>query len=133
MLAAVAPSHVAGLLSSKDLILVDPEDALSIEQLLGYCGREVMMVWNDTTVNDLFKEFTKGKKSHLAFVQRRVRKPAARLGGRSARRRRARAGRRRRRRAASPPPPTPTPTPTRHRCRRRPAARRAATTNSSAS
>ena len=26
------------------------------------------------------KEFTKGKKSHLAFVQRRVRKPAAHRG-----------------------------------------------------
>ena len=35
------PTEVVGLLSAKDLILVDPEDALSVEQLLAHCGREV--------------------------------------------------------------------------------------------
>lgn len=59
--------QVVGLLSTKDLILVDPEDALAVEQLLAHCGREVMMVWNDTPVNTLFKDFTRGN-SHLAFV-----------------------------------------------------------------
>ena len=66
--------EVAGLLSAKDLILVDPEDALSVEQLVASCGREVMMVKHDTPVNALFKEFTRGH-SHLAFVQRRTAKP----------------------------------------------------------
>lgn len=33
--------EVAGLLSAKDLILVDPEDALSVDQLVASCGREV--------------------------------------------------------------------------------------------
>ena len=63
--------EVVGLLSAKDLILIDPEDALSVETLLAHCGRDVMRVWNDTPVNQLFKEFTRGS-SHLAFVQRRL-------------------------------------------------------------
>ena len=62
--------EVAGLLSAKDFILVDPEDALSVDQLVVSCGREVMMVNHDTPVNALFKQFTRGH-SHLAFVQRR--------------------------------------------------------------
>ena len=66
--------EVAGLLSAKDLILVDPEDALSVDQLVASCGREVMMVKHDTPVNALFKEFTRGH-SHLAFVQRRTLRP----------------------------------------------------------
>ena len=68
------PHQVAGLLSAKDLILVDPEDALSVDQLLAHCGRDVMRVEQSTPVNTLFKEFTNGK-SHLAFVQRRVEVP----------------------------------------------------------
>ena len=74
------PSHlgdgpdVVGLLSAKDLILIDPEDALNVETLLAHCGRDVMRVWNDTPVNQLFKDFTRGS-SHLAFVQRRSTPP----------------------------------------------------------
>ena len=35
------PREIVGLLSAKDLILVDPEDALSVEQMVTFCGREV--------------------------------------------------------------------------------------------
>ena len=33
--------QVVGLLSTKDLILLDPEDGLSAEVLLAHCGRQV--------------------------------------------------------------------------------------------
>lgn len=61
--------EVVGLLSTKDLILVDPESAISVKQLLMYCGREVQRVWFGMSVNNLFKMFLRGS-SHLAFVQR---------------------------------------------------------------
>ena len=64
---------VVGLLSTKDLIIVDPEDALSVETLLAFCGREVLRVWNDTPVNTLFHNFTEGSNSHFAFVESRRR------------------------------------------------------------
>ena len=64
-----AGCEVVGLLSTKDLILVDPQDALSVHQMRAHCGRDLFIVWYDTAVNKLFKDF-KGSHSHLAFVQR---------------------------------------------------------------
>ena len=61
--------QVLGLLSTKDLILVDPEDAMPVEQLLAHCGRDLLTVWFDTPVNTMLTDFLRGN-SHLAFVQR---------------------------------------------------------------
>ena len=61
--------HVVGLLSTKDLILLDPEDGLSAEVLLSHCGRQVFTVWFDHPVNKMFADF-KHRHTHLAFVQR---------------------------------------------------------------
>ena len=64
-----ARGEVVGLLSTKDLILVDPEDALPAEVLLAHCGRPVFTVWYDHPVNKMFADF-KHRHTHLAFVQR---------------------------------------------------------------
>ena len=61
--------QVVGLLSTKDLILLDPEDGLSAEVLLAHCGRQVFTVWFDHPVNKMFADF-KHRHTHLAFVQR---------------------------------------------------------------
>jgi metal transporter CNNM len=61
--------EVVGLLSTKDLILLDPEDGLSAEVLLAHCGRQVFTVWFDHPVNKMFADF-KHRHTHLAFVQR---------------------------------------------------------------
>eukprot|EP00316_Scyphosphaera_apsteinii_P000238 CAMPEP_0119313998 /NCGR_PEP_ID=MMETSP1333-20130426/31204_1 /TAXON_ID=418940 /ORGANISM="Scyphosphaera apsteinii, Strain RCC1455" /LENGTH=591 /DNA_ID=CAMNT_0007319007 /DNA_START=301 /DNA_END=2076 /DNA_ORIENTATION=- len=67
--APVRAEFVAGLLSTKDLILIDPEDSMPVGTLLKHCGRPVMTFRNDTPVTNLFRNFKRGK-SHLAFVQR---------------------------------------------------------------
>ena len=64
-----ARGEVVGLLTTKDLILVDPEDALPAEVLLAHCGRPVFTVWFDHPVNKMFADF-KHRHTHLAFVQR---------------------------------------------------------------
>ena len=64
-----AGCEVVGLLSTKDLILLDPEDGLSAEVLLSHCGRQVFTVWFDHPVNKMFADF-KHRHTHLAFVQR---------------------------------------------------------------
>ena len=100
-----AGAEVVGLLSAKDLILIDPEDALSVETLLTHwyarcpalfatadahgraclplsrSGRDVMRVCDHTPVNKLFKDFTRGS-SHLAFVARKVAPPPVDATGR---------------------------------------------------
>ena len=47
-----------GLLSTKDLILVDPEDAMSVDMLLAHCGRDLLTVWFDTPVRRPGRECT---------------------------------------------------------------------------
>ncbi len=70
---AVRADAVVGLLSTKDLILIDPEDAHGVGTLMKYCGRSIATTWYDTPVAQLFRELKRGR-SHLAFVQR-VRAP----------------------------------------------------------
>lgn len=62
-------TDVVGLLSAKDLILVDPENAVPLSQMLKYCAREVVTAWFDTPVAQLFRDFKSGR-SHLAMIQR---------------------------------------------------------------
>ena len=63
-----AGCEVVGLLSTKDLILVDPQDALSVHQMRAHCGRDLFIVWYDTAVNKLkdFKGATPTSRSFSA-------------------------------------------------------------------
>ena len=60
--------HVMGLLSTKDLMLVDPESAMPVGDLLKHCARRAVCVSAETPVAQLFRDF-KRSRSHLALVQ----------------------------------------------------------------
>jgi Mg2+/Co2+ transporter CorC len=66
---ACRSSDVVGLLSAKDLLLMDPETAVPLSQMLKYCSRAVVTAWFDTPVAQLFRDFKNGL-SHLAMIQR---------------------------------------------------------------
>jgi len=66
---AIRSDEVLGLLSTKDLILIDPEDRMPVGQLLKHCGRSVLTFWFDTPVAQLFRDFKHGR-SHLGIIKR---------------------------------------------------------------
>mmetsp|Transcript_28430 Transcript_28430/g.71545 ORF Transcript_28430/g.71545 Transcript_28430/m.71545 type:complete len:692 (-) Transcript_28430:62-2137(-) len=61
------PSCVVGLLFTKDLILVDPDDEIPVGALLSFCGRSLHVVRNDTTIDQLLTA-AQTQRSHLFFV-----------------------------------------------------------------
>lgn len=61
-------SHVIGLLYTKDLIMVDPEDDLPVDRVLEFCSRELLSVDSDTSLDLMFQQVESGR-SHLYFVQ----------------------------------------------------------------
>jgi metal transporter CNNM len=63
------PHHtIVGLLYVKDLILIDPEDAIPLLTIINFYGRETPRVFPDTHLSELLEIFKSGK-SHMAIVQ----------------------------------------------------------------
>jgi metal transporter CNNM len=62
---------IVGLLYTKDLIMVDPEDDLPVERVLEFCNRELLSVDAKTHLDLMFQQVESGR-SHLYFVQNKV-------------------------------------------------------------
>ena len=60
--------YIVGLLYTKDLIMVDPEDDLPVERVLEFCNRELLSVDSRTHLDLMFQQVESGR-SHLYFVQ----------------------------------------------------------------
>ena len=58
---------VVGLLFVKDLILLDPDDAVPVQTLLNFYGHEMARIFPDAKLRDVFCDFKSGR-SHLAVV-----------------------------------------------------------------
>lgn len=65
----VKPWHdnIVGLLIAKDLILIDPADAISVSTLLNLYPRPLERVFPDTTLRELLNIFKTGR-THMAIV-----------------------------------------------------------------
>ena len=62
-------NNIVGLLSTKDLLGIDPEDKLPLNSLVEYYPRSILRVMEDTTILDMLNIF-KTAKVHLAIVDR---------------------------------------------------------------
>lgn len=59
---------IVGVLYLRDLTFIDPEDCIAVKQVRDFYNRNVWFVWDDTSLDDLLKEFVEGT-HHLAVVQ----------------------------------------------------------------
>lgn len=59
--------NIVGLLIAKDLILLDPEDSISVSTLLNLYPRPLERVFPDTTLRELLNIFKTGR-THMAIV-----------------------------------------------------------------
>ena len=60
-------SDVVGLLLTKDLIVIDPEECTSVRAMVEFFGRRVHKVYEDTSLGEVLKDFKTGR-GHLAVV-----------------------------------------------------------------
>ena len=60
--------NVIGLLFTKDLIFIDPEDATRVEDFVNIFGRDLLTVWQDDKLGDVLRELKTGR-SHMALVR----------------------------------------------------------------
>jgi metal transporter CNNM len=58
---------IVGLLFTKDLMLINPEDEVPLSTILTFYGREVLKVFPDTKLDEMLKTFKTGR-SHIAIV-----------------------------------------------------------------
>ncbi|XP_066905221.1 unextended protein isoform X3 [Halyomorpha halys] len=63
-------SNVVSMLYIKDLALVDPDDNTPLKTVCQFYQNTCYFVFEDTTLDILFKQFKEGIKGHMAFVQR---------------------------------------------------------------
>ncbi|KAF0719899.1 Aste57867_696 [Aphanomyces stellatus] len=61
-------NDIVGLLFVKDLVFIDPEDAVPVVEFIHIFGRGVHRVWPDANLGDLLRAFKMGR-SRLALVQ----------------------------------------------------------------
>lgn len=61
--------NIYGVLFAKDLILLDPEDALPIRYVLSFFKRTLLLVYDSTPLDEMLNIFKRGG-GHLALVQR---------------------------------------------------------------
>ncbi|CAM9429313.1 unnamed protein product [Pylaiella littoralis] len=61
-------NDVIGLLFTKDLIFIDPDDETPLKNFVQIFGRAVTVVWPDYTLGDVLNVFKQGK-SHLGLVR----------------------------------------------------------------
>lgn len=60
---------IIGILYTKDLILLNPEDAIPLQTIVSFYGHEVTRVFEDTQLEDVLSIFKTGR-THIAIVQR---------------------------------------------------------------
>jgi metal transporter CNNM len=61
-------NNVTGLLFTKDLIFVDPEDSTRVGDFVEIFGRSLHVVWADDTLGDVLRDLKSGR-SHMALVR----------------------------------------------------------------
>lgn len=62
--------NVKKLLFIKDLALIDPDDNTPLRTLCEFYQNPVSYVFEDVTLDVIFKQFKSGQQGHMAFVQR---------------------------------------------------------------
>lgn len=62
--------NVVNLLMIKDLALIDPDDNTPLRTLCEFYQNHVYSVFEDVTLDVIFKQFKSGQQGHMAFVQR---------------------------------------------------------------
>lgn len=62
-------NSIVGLLLTKDLILIDPEDAVTVDSVITFIGRPVEFLWDDNPLKDALALFKTGR-GHLAIVKK---------------------------------------------------------------
>ncbi|KAL0479659.1 metal transporter [Acrasis kona] len=60
-------NNIVGLLFTKDLVLINPEEEIPLSTILTFYGREVLKVYPDQKLDEILKMFKTGR-SHLAIV-----------------------------------------------------------------
>jgi metal transporter CNNM len=60
-------NNIVGLLFTKDLVLINPDDDIPLSTILTFYGREVLKVFPDTKLDEMLKTFKTGR-SHVAIV-----------------------------------------------------------------
>ena len=68
---------IVGLVLTKDLMLVDPDDQLETRTFLHYCGRPIRAVSEDLPLNEMLEMVIagpegKGNQTHMFFVQHQL-------------------------------------------------------------
>jgi len=64
----VSKDNIIGLLFTKDLIFIDPEDETPVRSFVGIFGRGLHVVWPDDRLGDVLRDLKKGH-SHMALVR----------------------------------------------------------------
>ncbi|GJD05679.1 Metal transporter CNNM2 [Galdieria sulphuraria] len=59
--------NIIGILFTKDLVLIDPDDDITLKTVLSFFHREIQFVFHETTLDVMLKEFKSGR-GHLAVV-----------------------------------------------------------------
>jgi metal transporter CNNM len=60
-------NDIVGLLLTKDLIVVDPEESITVRSMMNFFGRTPHKAWPDHKLGDMLKLFKQGR-GHLALV-----------------------------------------------------------------
>lgn len=63
-------TNIISLLYIKDLAFVDPDDNTPLKTLCQFYQNPCNFVFEDVTLDVMFKQFKEGQKGHMAFVQR---------------------------------------------------------------
>ncbi|KAL1122738.1 hypothetical protein AAG570_003065, partial [Ranatra chinensis] len=63
-------SNIVTMLYIKDLALIDPDDNMSLKTVCQFYQNTCYFVFEDTALDELFKQFKEGIKGHMAFVHR---------------------------------------------------------------
>ena len=59
---------VVGLLFTKDLIFIDPEDSSGVDQFINIFGRQLLTFWHTDSVGEVFRKM-KEAKLHFGLVR----------------------------------------------------------------
>jgi metal transporter CNNM len=68
--------ELKGMLHVKDLTLLDPDDNMTVEQILEFYKHKTPDCYSDTPIDKMFEDFSKGE-SHMAFVLKIIYPPDA--------------------------------------------------------
>ncbi|XP_043266267.1 unextended protein isoform X2 [Colletes gigas] len=65
-----ARTNIVTMLYIKDLAFVDPDDNMPLKTLCQFYKNQCNFIFEDVTLDIMFKQFKEGHKGHMAFVQR---------------------------------------------------------------